>query len=235
MLHQACVASPEVFNETAWLPLAIQNSPYGGNSSVFSSVPFGLYGTPPDVPPSVHGSESNGTIGGGLWKVNLSISPLASEYVWGPGTNAQCPGPFQVNIESVSPGHLYTGGFFLWPWGPQFGPNSSSDAGEPLQFNMSLTQGDSTVLFHNGFVTTNHATISTCGVSTKVVPVRSSFLDVWIPFESGGRAYSPVVTLPFAESFSYTFPANFGTWQIDNLSAPGGPGGGWAFSYSPCP
>jgi len=35
----------------------------------------------------------------------------------------------------------------------------------------------------------------------------------------------------YTATWSYWFPPDFGTWQIDNLSAPGGPGGGWAFNF----
>ncbi|MGC2034334.1 MAG: hypothetical protein WA761_02675 [Thermoplasmata archaeon] len=59
-------------------------------------------------------------------------------------------------------------------------------------------------------------------------------LPVKLLFTENEQNFSVPYVLPFTEQYTYTFPANFGTWQVDNLSAPGGPGGGWAFSYSPC-
>lgn len=229
-----CVATEVVANQTGWLPLAIANSPYEGNTSEKSIVPKGLYGPPPDNPPGVVGSVNNGTIGGGLWQVNFTVFALSNSLTWGFGSNRRCSQSFEIQIESVVPGRLFTGDFFEWAWGPQFGPNATSDAGEPTQFNLSLVEGQSTVYFDNGFYQPNTPSISTCGTGDQHRSAISNYLDVWTPFVYKGHLVTQRVVLPFTQEFQYSFPANSGTWQIDNLSAPSGPGGGWAFSYSPC-
>jgi hypothetical protein len=65
--------------------------------------------------------------------------------------------------------------------------------------------------------------------------VISNRLTVWFPVSLSDRTVQVPFIIPVTESYHYTFPANFGIWEVDNLSAPGGPGGGWAFSYEPCP
>jgi len=67
------------------------------------------------------------------------------------------------------------------------------------------------------------------------LPVRTLGLSVSFRIDLGNQSFWIATELPFTEQYHYSFPANFGTWQVDNLSAPGGSGGGWAFSYSPCP
>ncbi len=236
MFHWTCASSVVVQNETAWVPLGVLNSPFGGSANIDSSVPPSLFDSSPnDTPPGIVGNVSNGSIGGGLWRVNITVSRLTSGLAWGPGLDSRCPQPYLATLETVYPSHLYTGDFFGWAWGPQFGPNSTTDQGEPHQFNLSLVPGDSTVYFYNGFVAANHASVSTCGAGPQTLVTESASLTVFVPFRVGGVNLTQPVTLPIAERFSYSFPANVGIWQIDNLSAPGSPGGGWAFSYSPCP
>jgi hypothetical protein len=114
------------------------------------------------------------------------------------------------------------------------GQGNVSDQQEPVV----LFPGHSnTIYFLNGFDTPDSGSISTCGEPAQSLPlVTSTHLTLWAHFASDGQNYSVPFNLPIVESqFHYWFPANFGTWQVGNLSASGGPGGGWAFSYSPCP
>jgi hypothetical protein len=116
--------------------------------------------------------------------------------------------------------------------------NNLSDQGEASSVLFTPYGGYASlpVLFNNGFTIANHVAISTCDTSAKSVPLpgNSATLKVRVQFTSNSLNRTAPMVLPFVESYDYFFPANFGSWQIDNLSAPGGPGGGWAFSYSPC-
>jgi hypothetical protein len=63
----------------------------------------------------------------------------------------------------------------------------------------------------------------------------TSYVNVEIPFPYDGSIRVVNATVTVTADFEYTFPSDSGVWGVDNLSAPGGPGGGWAFSYTPCP
>ena len=97
--------------------------------------------------------------------------------------------------------------------------------------NLTQFPGDASPYFSNGFYYANEQNISTCGRGTEGVNVTSSYLTVWVPFSYDGKNYTQPLILPYIQSFHYSFPGRVGNWQVDNLSAPGGPGGGWAFNY----
>jgi hypothetical protein len=79
------------------------------------------------------------------------------------------------------------------------------------------------------------STISTCGVGEVVRSVRSNHVDLRLFFQLNGTSRRLLVPFETSTNYTYFFPANTGIWKVDNLSAPGGPGGGWAFSFTPCP
>ena len=232
--HWTCQPDSEVFTRIAWAPLSLANSPYGGFAFVNATVPSGPFGS---TTPGLHvgGGEKNGTVWGGFWQVIAEVSPLQNQTVWGPGTNLRCAAPFTVRLLTVGRPQVYTGEIFNWHGGPLFGPNSTSDSSEPTSYNLSSSANGSSLYFSNGFYSANAQNVSTCGGRAQSIPVQSSQFTVWVPYSSSGKSTAIPFTIPSLQRFSYSFPANFGTWQVDNLSAPGGPGGGWAFSYSPCP
>jgi len=111
-----------------------------------------------------------------------------------------------------------------------------NDAGVPTWVNFTGFQGKpASPVFIDNFAVANRGNVSTCGTSAQNLLTFATSVAVRIPFSVGNQNYTLAYTIPFLLSYHYLFPGNFGTWQIDNLSAPGGPGGGWAFSYSPCP
>jgi hypothetical protein len=183
----------------------------------------------------VGGGETNGSVWGAFWQVIVDVASVQNQTVWGPGAKVRCEGPFAVTLLTVGQPQVYTGGIFNWLGGPPFGPGSRSDASEPTQYNLSSAPNDSSFYFSNGFHTANVQNVSTCGGPARSIPAQSPQFIVWIPFSSNGKSHTVPFVVPSSQIFNYWFPANFGTWQVDNLSAPGGPGGGWAFSYSPCP
>lgn len=152
----------------------------------------------------------------------VTVFSANNQTVLGPGTNARCSGPYQVAL--FAHGAEY-GDISL------AGPNVS-DRNEPT----ILGPWNSNLSFQNGFAQPNTANVTTCDATATSAPgVISKFLTLWVTFSETGHSHTVSFRTPLVETvYHYWFPANFGTWQIDNLSAPGGPGGGWAFSYSPC-
>ena len=232
MAHITCGRGTQISQETTWVPVSLLNAPYGGRASVNSTLPRDMFGNP--QAPNIVGQSDllNGSIWGTFFKVNLTVYSTGNLTVWGPGSNNRCPQPFQVVVGSS--GDSFQGALFLWPGAPLFGPNSTSDIDEPEMLNFSAAPGDSSTIFWNGFYSANSFSVSTCGAGAAISLVHSNFLDVGVPVRWDGQQFIVTVTLPVVQDFTYRFPANFGTWQVDNLSAPGGPGGGWAFAYSPC-
>jgi hypothetical protein len=114
-----------------------------------------------------------------------------------------------------------------------------NDSGEPgfWQINDSSSGGPVSggpIYYQNGFYRET-TQISTCGLATVSRTAVSNQFVVGVPFTYQGESHVVNATLFEQTSYHYEFPANDGTWAIDNLSAPGGPGGGWAFSYlGPC-
>jgi hypothetical protein len=65
---------------------------------------------------------------------------------------------------------------------------------------------------------------------------RATFLSIEVPFTLNGSTYTASATIVGTFNYTYSFPANFGTWSIDDLNTgASAPGGGWAFSFAPCP
>lgn len=240
VVHWTCDETEVAESGTFLLPLGLVNSPFGGNGSVLSVFPSRAVGYPPSwaSTQSVGGTESNGSIWGAFLLVTANVSSLSTELVLGPGGDDRCSNQFSFAFHVVPTnqgGFGYGGELFTQPWMPEFGTGSPTDRDEPFTWNFSTTPGTTSSTFHNGFYESNAASVSTCGTSGRSVPVKSSGLTTWIPFSWNGQNYSEPAVLPLSETFLYSFPGDFGTWEVDNLSAPGGPGGGWAFNYlGPC-
>jgi hypothetical protein len=165
-----------------------------------------------------------------FFTVNVSVFSLANATVWGAGPNVRCSQAYEVDFENPRT-YAEVGGWML-------GPNNTTDQYEPnfaILFYGSSYTVDS-LHFDNSFSHPNRSNITTCSGPAQSLPlVQSDYLDVSFPVTIGGQNLSIPYELTVQQTFHYWFPANFGIWQVDNLSAPGGPGGGWAFSYSPCP
>ena len=233
MAHITCERESQLSERTTWMPVSLLNAPYGGRASVGATYPQDMFGNPEN--PNYVGQDDllNGSIWGTFFKVNLTIYSTVNMTVWGPGSSNRCSQLFQT--VAISSGDSFEGTLFSWPGAPLFGPNSTSDINEPEMLNFSAAPGDSSTIFWNGFHSANSPSVSTCGGGAETAFVRSNLLKTGVPFRWNGQQFTVTMTLPVVQDFTYRFPANFGTWQIDNLSASGGPGGGWAFAYSPCP
>ena len=232
--HYECATGTLLASQFNWTPELFENAPYGG--SVFAKASFeGGW---------ISGEVLNGTAALFFGQSEWNLTSVDRVLVSGPGPNQQCP-PYEV-----------TSGNELAPWQQSggcggcrlLGPGNVSDAGVPTQFNISIWGpgvGLTSVIFHDAFVEDNDGSVSTCGRPATQVNLTSPNLDFQIPFEtSNGRVSVDSTqynvgpnTLPgFLMNFTYDFPANFGVWEIDNLTlGPDPPGSGLAFSYSPCP
>lgn len=226
VLHWSCQTTALVVeDQPAQIPAQLLNAPYGGEvwgnvtarDGVFTSGSgsgFMFLGT----------GDSGGGVDWNGYEANVSVFADQNRTVWGPGPNVRCPGPFKVEL---SPDGAFSTGITL------VNPGNYSDE----QLPDVLFPGQSNAIsFSDAFVRANSANVSTCGKQALAYQVESSYLTEWAHFSWNGENRSAEFNVPIVGSeYRYLFPANFGVWQVDNLSAPGGPGGGWAFSYSPCP
>lgn len=115
------------------------------------------------------------------------------------------------------------------------GQNLTNDSAEPNSSGYFGTTTSYSLLYYNNSFSRSSFVVSTCGGPTQVKHLTSHHVDIGIPFTYDGKVVVAQASVSIFSSYNYTFPADAGQWQADNLSAPGGPGGGWAFSYSPCP
>lgn len=107
----------------------------------------------------------------------------------------------------------------------------NNDALEPNSTGVLGGAQSYDLLYYNNSFSRVTQTLSTCGTSRQVLSARSNHLDIGVPFVQNGSLRVIGATIHIQTNYTYTFLANAGTWAIDNLSAPGGPGGGWAFNY----
>lgn len=112
---------------------------------------------------------------------------------------------------------------------PDFPIQYTNDSQAPTSIGMNGTSNPVTY-FDAGFHS-QMFTVSTCGTSPVNESMETSHISIGLGFNSGGGWQIVWETLTIDAEYYYQFPANAGTWAVDNLSAPGGPGGGWSFSY----
>jgi len=238
LFHSECAEDEVATSGAFYLPLGLTNSPYAGRASVNSTSPMNAsmgYGSSSGYQ-TVGGTVANGSVWGGFVLEEMVVDRLSNITELGAGSSVHCSREFAYTLQILLPnvGYEILGPIFDTPWGPEFGTGGYSDVGEPLMYNFTTSPGNSTSLFRQGFNQANAPPVSTCDGPAQTIPVSIHGLTTWISFAWEGRNYSVPTTIPLVEDFSYYFPSDFGTWQVENLSAPGGPGGGWAFSYSPC-
>jgi hypothetical protein len=236
--HYTCVRGTQLASEYNWTPEEISNSPFGGwGNATFGVTPGGGGGGPN------HNGAATMFFGMDEWNLSMVNRVLVS----GLGPSESCP-TYEIDSYPNLPAWQQSGGCGGCT---VLGPGNTSDASEPSQFNISIwggpgSVGATSVIFHNGFVLPNEPSVSTCGGPAQQHNMTSTMLTFQVPFSTPhgeltfnesvytSDTQAPIPSGSYWEDFAYWFPSNFGMWQIDNLSAPGGPGGGWAFSYSPC-
>lgn len=220
LYHWGCAPSGIAANDKEQIPALLLNSPFGGTATGDVVLPAG-YLSPFET--IIGTSSFNGSAVWGGYNASVTVWSVHSVRLAGPGLDRGCTGPFALAIQPL--GGTSAGIQLL-------GPGNATDAAE----TSTLFPGSSDVYFSNGFVSPTESAVTTCGGPSTAIQVNAMSLSLAYRFSFDGRNISEPLDVPLVGAhFEYTFPANFGSWQIDNLSAPGGPGGGWAFSYSPCP
>jgi hypothetical protein len=233
-LQSECVLGSQVAELPNYLiPAVLVNSPFGGNATGFGLVPSNFPGAWEGAPPEnvtavgFGSGASNGTAESAFFTVNVSVFSLVNVTQMGSPSNLTCALGDAVVLRSPS---LYglEGGLIM-------GPNNTSDRDEPTSAALpSFGIQPQSLIFNNSFFSSNLPNITTCGgLAQSRGPIATDGLSVWSPILIGGVLHVLPYRLPFQQTFRYSSPANFGTWEVDNLGA-GPNGGGYAFSYTPC-
>ncbi len=217
--HYACGPGPAIAKEDLWTPLVLVNSPYGGSANGTGTYPI----------PGGWSSDSVGVVNGSataaLVLETWSVSPSLPVLVAGPGPNAVCTG--FLALGTMDGMYQNTA---LQPNG------TTTDAGQPTSIVRADPYANSydSVRFHNGY-SEQDLSVTTCGASSIVLGARATSIAVEVPFIQDGSTRTASATIDATFNYTYTFPANFGTWSIDDLNTgANAPGGGWAFSFAPC-
>ncbi len=212
--ESTCLKGAEVASANPTLtPLLLVNSPYKGNSTGTVSILNDTW--------NFTLLPGNGSTWGYFEHFGWSVFGEESR----PGSRTNCSARLDVvhsDDETSTTFSLSNG--TTW--------NFSNDSAEPKVVSTSWTAAP--IIFADGFQRLTE-TISTCGSGARVRHVTSHHIDIGLELNATGLPRVLNVTVNITTWYVYTFPANTGIWEVDNLSAPGGPGGGWAFSYSPCP
>jgi hypothetical protein len=139
-------------------------------------------------------------------------------------------------------------------WWPLSASSPVSDEGLPTQLNGSqLCAQVENVSYSSCAVGSEFdmnfekatGTVNTCGsTEDRVLTLESLGWPVIVPFQRNGQSYSVPLDASGMNSanyangtfawYNYTFPANGGIWQYDNLAETSSMGAGLVFSYSPC-
>jgi hypothetical protein len=248
--HTECTVRQDLGNVTAWVPNAVVAAPYLGYESgtvgVWSSYPDGAY-----LQLTINTNVSDGNVTAFIVGYeNWTIFSVGNTTSPGAGPESPCRTP-AVAYGSLTPvADLRHGGTFDWP----IAARMVTDVGLPLGLNGSQlcreiqNTSDSECGVGAEFnVNFERATglVNTCGSRTAtVLPFESRSWPVTVPFRTGGRTLTvpldPLGPNPSTYSngtfawYNYTFPANTGVWQYDDLSQTSETGAGLVFSYAPC-
>lgn len=222
--HTVCATGSMLANQNFWTPFDLTNSPYRGSTIWGASFDvWGLYG--PGHVVLRNGNLSNGNLSTGFFETqNWSVFGQSNQTAWGPGVSSPCKSGYIVGL-------AHSGLEVASDGPPLQGPGNTSNAHEPTTYS---PDGRPAATFSNGFVAPNMPSISTCGRPSLALNISSTSFEATISVDISQHLVPITFSIESFENFTYHFPANGGTWEIDNLSAPNGPGGGWAFSHSPC-
>ncbi len=218
--HYECGPGATVATRDLWTPEVLVNSPYGGFGNGTGTYPI------PGGSTSTSIKAANGEATAEFVVEEWSIAPSVRVLVAGPGANAICTG--FVAAGKVVGG--YTGAILLLR-------GATSDAGENTSLSYPDPYGNQydSVRFQNGY-SEGDLTFSSCGGGGLVMAARASRIAIEVPFTLDGQSYTASAAINAAFNYTYLFPGNFGTWSIDDLNTgTHAPGGGWAFSFTPCP
>jgi len=239
--HTECELGSRVGNVTAVVPAAIIAGPYEGSAVVsnhewtnFSSGTVGI---------TLNQSVGGGNVTASLVSFqNWTIYLRNNLTVAGIGPESPCSSNL---VGFLSPRPALGGGVVSLTMATDL----MSDIGLPLGFNGSelctsiegylpdcAVGAQFDVNFH-----TETGKVDTCGSSqTQVISLVSQGMAVNVPYVWNGESYSVPLdrsnnaTGGILISYSYSFPANTGVWEYDDLAQTSSTGDGLVFSFIPC-
>jgi len=231
--HQACVQGPAVVTEEFGSTIGVFNTPYLGTVSMFTLLHYPWMFSSGE---SIRVPASNTDFVTWL-AMNWTLYPVHTQLLPGGGANAPC-----VSTWTASPTGLGLEGGGTGPLSSPYsaGENATqSDAQAPFEaYNSTywMPLGFPISAFFNlNFSAPNSPEVNTCGEAETHLSEYSPEITLNFPFSWGSQHALASAELPVALWLNYTFPANAGVWQIDNLDLGPDPSGtGLAFVFSPC-
>jgi hypothetical protein len=225
--HTVCVEGASIGTSLFWTPWSLTNAPYLG--SVNFSAHFWLYELfgPTNVTLNKgHLPNGNVSSSGYFETENWTVFAQGNASQSGSGPDQPCTSPYGAER---SPTRQTTSNNQV----PLERTGNTSNMQEPTSVSLpGLAQG---ALFANGFISANQPPISTCGTSGTELSFSSSSFDISLTVSGPTGPLTIMTSLPSYENFTYDFPANGGTWLIDDLQQNAGlRGPGLAFSWQPC-
>jgi hypothetical protein len=225
--HTVCVRGEIVANVLFWTPFNLVNAPYLGSTVYYAHfMNWGLFGWT-NVTIGPPGSLTGGNISTGYFETqNWTVYAQSNQSLYGPGVSQSCKEPFDALMSHTFDDTSVSGE-------PLQGPGNTSNANEPTTFSYGELQ--TAAVFANGFVSSNQPNISTCGTPAKELNFSSTSFDISLTVSEPLGSVTTIVAIASEESYTYYFPANNGTWLVDDLQLNAGlQGPGLAFSWQPC-
>jgi len=248
--HTTCQLNEQLGNVTVWFPAAVVAAPYHGWESGLVTI----WGTSPlgRATLSQPTSLSDGNVSAFFVDyVNFTVYSNHNVTLQSPGVEAPCPGPMSALLSPNAAGGLRSGGTAVWP----LYANLMAESGLSNQLNGSQlcrsveNSTDASCAFGAEFdfnFQRSTGVVDTCGLDqSQQIRLTSQAWALYAPFSWNDHAYSVPIDISGTNSatysngtyawYNYTFPANGGVWQYDNLAETSSTGAGLVFSYSPCP
>jgi hypothetical protein len=229
--HTECMRGTAITNEGAWTPFSLVNAPYLG-STVYRAqfMNWGLFGWT-NVTIGPPGSLTGGNISAGYFETqNWTVFTQSNRSEIGPGLNQPCRAGYAAAMSHTT-FDVSDSGF------PLQGPGNTSNADEPTSFsgNGSVSSQFPSAVFANGFGAPNRPSVSTRGQAATERNFSSTSFDVSLTVTGSEGPITTTIVIISNETYTYYFPANGGTWQVDDLQLNAGlRGPGLAFSWQPC-
>jgi hypothetical protein len=248
--HADCQIGDDLGNITVWNTAAVIAAPYLGfeigSVTIWGRTPGGTFSA------SQGTNVTNGNVTA-YWVSfsNFTVFARHTVTVSGIGPEAPCATPMVAFFSSVPAQGLRSGGT-SWT---TVASGQVSDVSLPTSLNGSQLCAEVENTSYSGcavgaqfnidFVRAT-GTVDTCGSSQpEVLPFHTDGWPVTAPFEQDGQSYNIPLDPAGTDSadyangtyawYNYTFPANEGIWQYDNLLETSSTGEGLVFQYSPCP
>jgi hypothetical protein len=217
-----CIPSEPITTLLTLTPVLIVNSPYGGYANGTLTI-YANTSTQTARVTETTGAR-NGSVTYLLDRVNWTI--WTTQRVGNP--TGSCAGIFaysEAPAGSVQIGLSTPENYTNDSQAPQFSGDGGVD---------SATGGPYSVLYFNDSYSRFSWGIGTCSGLGGETAASSSYLSYRIPFEYLGSPHVASVTVNELTNYTYWIPPG-GNFYVDELSSPGGPGGGDSFTYLPCP